>query len=54
VPIYVAFSRRAADHEALLRAFDAGLRAMQADGSLAALLARYQVPPWPRPKAARP
>jgi polar amino acid transport system substrate-binding protein len=54
VPIYLAFSRHAADHQALQRAFDAGLRSMKADGSLATLLARYQVPPWPAPKAARP
>lgn len=54
VPIYVAFSRRAPDAEALARAFDEGLRAMHADGTLAPILRRYGVPPWARPDGGRP
>jgi polar amino acid transport system substrate-binding protein len=54
VPIYLAFSRRAPDAEALARAFDAGLGALRAEGKLAPLLARYGVPPWQRPRAGAP
>ena len=55
VPIYVAFSRRLADGPALARALDEGLRALRREGRIAALLARYHVPPWGALRApARP
>lgn len=54
VPIYVAFSRRTPDGAALARAFDAGLRALRAEGKLAPLLARYRIPPWRPPGAVAP
>jgi polar amino acid transport system substrate-binding protein len=54
VPIYLAFSKRTPDGAALAKAFDAGLRALSAEGQLAPLLARYGVPMWRRPGARRP
>lgn len=54
VPIYVAFSRRTPGGAALARAFDAGLRALRAEGRLDPLLARYGVPRWRRPGAGAP
>jgi polar amino acid transport system substrate-binding protein len=54
VPIYLAFSRRTPDGAALARAFDAGLRALRAEGKVAPLLARYGVPAWQRPGARAP
>lgn len=44
-PLYVAFSRRAADAAALRRDFDAGLHAMARDGTLARLVARSGMGP---------
>jgi polar amino acid transport system substrate-binding protein len=54
VPIYVAFSSRRPDAAALARAFDAGILAMRADGTLARLLARYQIAGWGPPEAHVP
>jgi polar amino acid transport system substrate-binding protein len=51
VPIFIAFSRATPDGAELAREFDAGLRALYAQGRVAALLDRYGVEPWPRPAA---
>ena len=49
VPIYIAFSKATPHGAALARDFDVGLRALYAEGRVAALLDRYGVEPWARP-----
>lgn len=49
VPIFIAFSKATPDGAALAREFDDGLRALYAEGRVAALLDRYGLAPWPRP-----
>ncbi|MBI3899355.1 MAG: transporter substrate-binding domain-containing protein [Gammaproteobacteria bacterium] len=41
MPLYVAFSKNAADHEKKSAAFDRGFKALQKDGTLKKLLSKY-------------
>lgn len=45
-PLWLPFSARHPDAQRLAARFDAGLRALRADGRLAAILARYRLADW--------